>query len=419
MTLYKLNLQLFAGEVQTTDRSELSPTMKTYYKTDLIELAEAKLVHDQFGTKKPIPPNEGKTIEFRMFDSLPKAMTPLTEGVTPDGNNLSMSSMTATVAQYGDYVRVSDVLDMTAVDPIIVQATKKLGSQAGRTLDTVTRDVITAGTNVIYAPKVGSGGATTEVTSRKDLDGTCKLTPDLIFRAVAELKAMDAEPFEDGYFVAIVHPYASYDLMRNEEWIDAHKYADPESIYKGEIGRLGQCRFVETTEAKVIAPVPILHGGITKLTVKTANSSANATVAVNEAITTKQVSYLSDNTKVYLNGTEYTVVSATEGAAGAASITLDTAVTCAVGDALYGVGGTSGGLSVFATMVLAQDAYGTTELENGGLEHFVKPRGYGDDPLNQRAACGWKATKVAKRLVEQYMVRVEHTTSFSGGAESN
>ncbi len=128
MTLYKLNLQLFAGEVQTTDRSELSPTMKTYYKTDLIELAEAKLVHDQFGTKKPIPPNEGKTIEFRMFDSLPKAMTPLTEGVTPDGNNLSMSSMTATVAQYGDYVRVSDVLDMTAVDPIIVQATKKLGS---------------------------------------------------------------------------------------------------------------------------------------------------------------------------------------------------------------------------------------------------------------------------------------------------
>ena len=55
----------------------------------------------------------------------------------------------------------------------------------------------------------------------------------------------------DGDYVAIVHPYVAYDLMRQEEWIDAHKYADPDKLYNGEIGKLGGVRFVESSEAKI------------------------------------------------------------------------------------------------------------------------------------------------------------------------
>ena len=89
---FKLNLQLFANHVNvTTDATSgnnLSVEMKTFYDMTLIDEASAQLVHDQFGQKRPIPKNGGKTIEFRKFASLPKALTPLTEGVTPDGKKL-------------------------------------------------------------------------------------------------------------------------------------------------------------------------------------------------------------------------------------------------------------------------------------------------------------------------------------------
>lgn len=244
-----LNLQKFSTTTQTTLLSALTYEMKTFYEDTLIDLAEPKLVHDQFADKYPIPANGGKTIEFRKYDSLAKASTPLTEGVTPDGNNLNVTHLTATVAQYGDWIQLSDVLELTAIDNNVMQATKLLGAQAGRTLDSVTRDVIAAGTNVIYAPKI-SGSTETAVASRSGLDLTAKLTPDLFFKAAAQLQAMNAEPIDDSY-VAIIHPYAAYDLMRNPEWIEVHKYAEPDNIYEGEIGKIGNVRFVSTTEAKV------------------------------------------------------------------------------------------------------------------------------------------------------------------------
>ena len=126
-----INLQLFANEVQTTLLPGLSVENKTFYDMTLIDEAQAALVHDQFAQKRDIPKNGGKTIEFRKFASLPKAMTPLTEGVTPDGKSLSVTAIEATVSQYGDYITMSDVLDLTAIDPVVVEATKILGRQAG------------------------------------------------------------------------------------------------------------------------------------------------------------------------------------------------------------------------------------------------------------------------------------------------
>ena len=327
----KLNLQLFA--VQTT--GDLSDEMKTYYETRLIDLAEPRLVHDQFGDKYPIPQNGGKVIEFRKYSPLAKALEPLTEGVTPDGNSLNVTAVTAEVKQYGDYIQLSDLLQLTAIDNNVVQCTKLLGAQAGRTLDTLTREVLSGGTNVIYAPKISAEGQETEVKSRTELDGTARLTVDLIFRAAATLEAMNAAPIDDSY-VGIIHPYAAYDLMRYPEWMDAHKYASPDNIYAGEIGKIGNVRFVKSTEAKIWK-----------------------------------------------------------------------------GD------GCPEGLAVFSTLVLGASAYGVTEVTGGGLQHIVKQLGYGEDPLNQRSSCGWKATRAAKRLVEEYMVRIESCSAYSATAEAN
>ena len=241
-----INLQVFANQVQTTLLEGLSVENKTFYDMTLLDEAQAALVHDQFAQKRPIPKNGGKTIEFRKFASLPKATTPLTEGVTPDGKSLNVTAITATVAQYGDYITQSDVLELTSIDNTIVEATKILGRQAGLTLDTVTRNVLQSGTNVTYCPK-GDGS---EVTSRAALDATCQLTVKVVQQVVAKLKGQNA-PTINGKYVAIIHPYVAYSLMRDPEWIDAHKYAQPDNLFTGEIGEIAGVRFVETTEAKV------------------------------------------------------------------------------------------------------------------------------------------------------------------------
>lgn len=250
----RFDLQFFAdasSQLQnTTSASGMTAEMKTFYEKRLIDQAEPRLVHDQFADYYPMPVGGGKTIEFRKYDSLPKATTPLTEGVTPDGQSLTVSTIKSDLHQYGGWTPLTDVLQMTAIDNNVVQATRILASQAGRTLDTLTRDVLAGGTNVIYAPKVAEDGTETPVSSRSALTLDCKLTPKLFFQAAAQLGAMNADTLGDSY-VAIIHPYAAYDLKTSKEWIEVHKYADPEAMFRGEIGKLGNIRFIETSEAKI------------------------------------------------------------------------------------------------------------------------------------------------------------------------
>lgn len=248
MKTYNMNLAMFDGitGMMKTDTAELSAEMKTYYDAYLLDNAKPKLVHDQFGQKRPIPKNKGKSIEFRRYKTLPKALTALTEGVTPEPNKLSVTTVTATVKQYGDWISLSDMLLLTAIDNNLVEAVSLLGDQAGRTMDTVTREVINAGKNVLYAPKNG----TTPVTSRADLDATCTLKLATVMKAAAILKGVNASTFDNG-FVAIVHPFVAYDLMLDPKWEEWSKYTNPEHMYNGELGRIGNVRFVESTEAKI------------------------------------------------------------------------------------------------------------------------------------------------------------------------
>ena len=327
-----INLQLFADITPnvTTDPG-LSVENKTFYDKTLIKVAGPHLVHAQFAQKRPIPKGGGKTIEFRQFGNLPKATTPLTEGVTPDGKKLAVTNLISEVHQYGDFVPLSDMLQLTAIDPIVVEALEAIGKQAGLTLDTIVRDVLVAGTNVNYCPKVAADGTETEVLSRANLDLSCRLTVKQVQKAATKLKANNV-PTIDGSYVAIIHPYVAYDLMRDKEWREVHTYAGTGNIFNGEIGKIAGVRFVETSEAAI----------------------------------------------------------------------------------LYGEG-CPDGLGVFATMFLGANAYGDTEITGGGLETIIKQLGSGgtSDPLNQRSSVGWKATKTAERLIENYMVRVESCSEYS------
>lgn len=387
----------------------LSNDMKIYYKDYLCDNANENLVHDQFGQKHPIPKGNGKTIEFRKYSPLPKATVPLTEGVTPNGQELKVSTVTSTVAQYGGWVGIPDMLELTSIDTNMVQATEILGDQAGRTLDTVTREVLNGGTNVMYAPIV-KNGTTTQVTSRSSLTGDATLSVDVILRAAAKLKNNLAKTI-NGSYVGIIHPYVAYDLMKSAEWMDAHKYAAPEKLFNGEVGKIGNVRFVETSEAKIFRAPNLLPD---KRTLTAVDTTTSKVLAITEYIGEENLEALIGRT-VIINGQTRKIVDAKTGVDLLDTITLDRDVTVNEYQSIYPGECAQDGLPVYSTLILGANAYGVTELENGGLEHIVKQLGSAGtaDPLNQRASAGWKATKTAERLVENYMIRIESCSSFA------
>lgn len=253
--MFKLfNLQFFnaplqGSNVQVTSQPSMSPTMKTFYNTTLLENAREEDLYSQFGEKVKI---KGNSVEWRKFNTFAKALTPLTEGVIPDGKTFGMTKIVTDVNQYGDYVTVSDRLELESVDNVILGATEEMGATCGATFGTLTRNALLTGTNVMYCHKTTDGGNTegAAVTSRSDIDKTCILTPREVSRAYTILKKNKA-PKINGYYVAVIHPSVMDDLRNTKAWEDYHKHTDTTPIFKGEIGELHGVKFIDGTEAKV------------------------------------------------------------------------------------------------------------------------------------------------------------------------
>ena len=250
LTITNFNIQLFAigaypdaATMTKTTTSDMSPTMKEFYDTSLLENAREASVFEQFAKSQPM--THGKTAEWRKFKTFAPSLTPLTEGVIPEGKTLGMTNVTATLSQHGDYVPVSDVLEMTAFDDVIFGATEEMGAAGGETDDLLTRNALLANdaTNVMWV-----GGK----SSRADLTGSDKLTPEYINKAVTMLKKMKA-PKINGYYVAVVHPSVAEDIRESETWKEFHKYNAVNPIFKGEIGELHGCKFIESNNAKIWA----------------------------------------------------------------------------------------------------------------------------------------------------------------------
>ena len=238
---YTLNLQLFAvpETLAKTTTPEMSATMKTFYNRSLLENAREASVFDQFAM--PTPMTHGKTAEWRRFKTFAPALEPMTEGVIPAGKTLGMVTVTANLSQHGDFAPVSDVLEMTAIDPVIYGATEEMGAAGAETNDLLIRNDLLAGTNKIYAGSANSQSAVAK---------TEYLTPALVNKAVTFLKKMKA-PKINGYYVAVIHPSVAEDLRNSEEWKEFHKYNDTTPIFKGEIGELHGVKFIESNFAKV------------------------------------------------------------------------------------------------------------------------------------------------------------------------
>lgn len=249
----------------------LAPELKTFYDTELLENARTEMFYAQFGRKQRLPKNGGTTIEWRKFNTFDRA-SELKEGVIPTGQQFGSSSLTASISQYGTYTSITDKLEMRAYDNVILAATEEMGASAAATQETLIRDALLVGTNVMYCDNVDVNGnvlstPTTPATmgaggGSSNSDGWALLTPTMVNKAVTKMKK-DRVPRINGKYYAVIHPSVAYDLRQSKEWIEVHKYAATSEIFNGEIGELHGCRFIEDTFAPILGGSYIYSGSTT------------------------------------------------------------------------------------------------------------------------------------------------------------
>ena len=399
----------------TTSTANNAYFNKTFYDRKLLDTAKTRFVHANFGQKRSIPRNSGKRVEFRKYDLFTPDTDALTlvEGVTPTGQSLTQSKVEAEVKQYGAYVEMSDLLEMTAYDPVIADSAELLGEQLGTVIEWVTRDAMNETTNVQYA----NGAA-----SRVALTANDKLTVNEVRKAVRTLKKNKARPFvsaPDGsgrkpHFVCICSPDATYDLQADALWQDVSKYSNAEQIYSGEIGRLFGVVFVEATEAKVYRQ--------SVFNAVNANTSNSASFVLKNAPTPQEVAYLSTGgNKLMIGGTEYTLSLNTPYTPDTRVVRLTTAISLTANTVVYSRDAgapdetTHVAPDVHATLIFGADAYGVVDVAgSGAMETIIKPRGSAGttDPLDQRSTVGAKvAAYAAKVLNPLWLVKIEHCVS--------
>jgi len=247
-----------------TTRTEIPAEVNNFYDRTLLERAVSLLVHTRWAQIRDIPRNAGtKVIKFRRYGNLTAATTPLTEGITPAGSQLSVTDITATVAQYGDYITVSDIVTYESEDAVLMEAAEIMGDQNGDTLDQLCRDILCAGTGVVYS---GAGNVATADVAAGDV-----ITLANLDSTIATLKSNNARKMtrqvnaSTGYntspikaaFISIIHPVIGVKVRTLAEtatnWIPVEKYASQSGVMEGEIGSYHDIRFIETNNAKIKA----------------------------------------------------------------------------------------------------------------------------------------------------------------------
>lgn len=234
--------------------SQIAPGDRTYYNRILLERATPFLAHRMFGQEKPVPVKSGDQPKFRRIGSLTAATTELTEGVTPAGVQASVTDVTATLKQYGNYLKISDKVQLVGQDPILTEFAELLGENAGESLDEIIRDILLSGTSVFYAGGVADRAHVNTNVSTTDLKKVIRAlqlanAKPYASSLIAPTDKVGTQAVAPSYF-GIVNPYIGYDLTGLTGWQDVQDYPSQVGVLPGEIGAYRNIRFVQTTKGK-------------------------------------------------------------------------------------------------------------------------------------------------------------------------
>lgn len=222
----------------------LTNTMQIFYDRVFLERAKNELRHDFGAQKKNIPMNSGKTVYFTRFTPLAVITAALSEAANPTAVDMTASTISATLADYGTYVTVGSLYSMTSIEEGLSEHISVIGQNAGESIDQLIRTELFSGAT---SQIVSSAGTLSTVHTSDVLSGL------EIRKAVRTLKTNKAQKFEGGMFRGIIGPYTAMDLMGNSEWLDAHRYTTSDAIENGVVGKLHGVEFVESNNQHSVA----------------------------------------------------------------------------------------------------------------------------------------------------------------------
>ena len=255
-----------------TTYGDISPAVAAYSVVRMLKRALPYLHLEKFGQTYPLPTNSTQTAKFRRYYlagttgaagpngggvngaaspfNIPVALTPLVEGVTPSGSTIANQDYTVQLAQYGDYVTITDVIEDTHTDPILQQMTDILGEQAAVTVETLRYNVLKAGTNVWYAANVASRSlvntAIALTDQRRVTTGLNRQNARKISTVVASNPDFNTKSVEAAY-MAVCHPDLESDIRNMVGFVPVAKYGPHTSPFEGEVGSVEQVRYILTT----------------------------------------------------------------------------------------------------------------------------------------------------------------------------
>ena len=385
-----------------TTSNGMSPLMEAVLNRYVLDANKTKRKYTKFGQKVDIPKGKAKTVAFDKLSPLPKAVTPLTEGVTPKGAAVNITRVKGEPEQFGNYVSYTDQLDFFANDPSpeVLKYTDLLTENQLETFEHLDAMELASGLNVFYAG---------DATSRSELKDV--LTVKDVRRAVTSLKRNKVQPADGTDYIAFIHPDVVYNIWNDEEWRQPHTYADTKQLYDGEIGRLFGVRFIEDPDAYVFRGEPFAD----KYDELTITKADGVNIYIAETISSSEAATLS-NKPVWIANRKYTVSSAVAGENGEAYLVMSESVDgkmVAPDMKIYPGEGGVGGTPVYSTVIIGKNAFGTAG--DRSVEIINKSLGSAgtSDPLNQRGTVGWKSYRFFKILEQTKMLRIESIANLA------
>lgn len=437
--------------------SAFSTDIENYIADETLPLARRQLVAYQFGDPLTLDKGRGTTYTATRYNRLPLPYAPLSEGVPPIGETMTISQVSATAQQWGDKVTITDVAEMTIKHPLFKKATELTALQMSETLERNTMNALMAGTQVNYVNSRGSRGA---LVAGDVLDTTTVIRTDAALETLGAPRYMGDEqtdtkieanaggsrasdnPRAMPHYVALIHTLVVGDFRSNATVVNAWTYSDLNRLYNYEAGEWSGIRFCKTNMIPTFTGVAQVNG-----TAGTAGSLATNTyyIIVTGADTQNQyesriyqvsagISVTGPNGSISVTlpnivgftfnvyvGTTTSPTTLGLSASGptsgpmagqAVQLTANTTVVITgIGSAQTPPAAPATGLTVYPTFILGRGAYGQVVLDNAKFSYLKDADK--SDPLNQLRVIGWKLMYGTLISNQQFFARIEAVSAMT------
>lgn len=442
----------------TNTASQFSADIEAYIADELLALARRQVVAYQFGEPLELPEGRGTTYTATRYNRVPLPFAPLSEGVPPIGQTMTIAQVTATVQQWGDKVTITDVAELTIKHPLFKTAVDLCGLAVTETLDRNTFNSLNAGTQVNYVNTRGSRAALVagDVMNLHEINrvmgtlitiGAPRYMGDEQTTTKIDAKAGQPNAAKDPrgqpHYVSILHPLVEADLRENNTVVTAWSYSDINKMYNDELGELSGSRFVRSNMVPTWTGVAAIQGTagtsgalatnagyrIIVTASDTQNQYESRVYQVSNAISVTGPNGSIDVVLPALTGFTYSVYIGTTTSPTTLGVTSagpstgplqgqatqlapgQTVTITAIGVSQTPPAAPATGITVYPSYFFGRGAYGQVVLSD--IQTSFLTGADKSDPLNQLRVVGWKVFYGTIILNQTFFARVESTSAFS------